>query len=128
MIVHAIIVTRSPYVVTRSRHVVTTSRHIAKASRLIATTSRHVGTTSRHVVTTISRYFITASLIIATISRHSSQQVDSTVFTSSAIYEFKVQDDNGSHLNICPNSHEKLTKGEIRSSSSRFEHCSESLI
>ena len=29
---------------------------------------------------------------------------------------------------ICPNSHEKLTKSEIRSSSSRFEHCSESLI
>ena len=29
---------------------------------------------------------------------------------------------------ICPNSHEKLTKSETRSSSSRFEHCSESLI
>ena len=29
---------------------------------------------------------------------------------------------------ICPKSHEKLTKREIRSSSSRFEHCSESLI
>ena len=29
---------------------------------------------------------------------------------------------------ICPNSHETLTKSEIRSSSSRFEHCSESLI
>ena len=29
---------------------------------------------------------------------------------------------------ICPNSHEKLTKSEIRSSSSRFEHFSESLI
>ena len=26
------------------------------------------------------------------------------------------------------NSHDKLTKSEIRSSSSRFEHCSESLI
>ena len=31
-------------------------------------------------------------------------------------------------LIICPNSHEKLIKSEIRSSSSRFEHCSESLI
>ena len=29
---------------------------------------------------------------------------------------------------IGPNSHEKLTKREIRSSSSRFKHCSESLI
>ena len=29
---------------------------------------------------------------------------------------------------ICPNSHEKLTKIEIRSSSSRFKHCSELLI
>ena len=29
---------------------------------------------------------------------------------------------------ICPNSHEKLTKSEIRSSSSRFEYCLESLI
>ena len=29
---------------------------------------------------------------------------------------------------ICPNSHEKLTKSEINSNSSRFEHCSESLI
>ena len=29
---------------------------------------------------------------------------------------------------ICPNSHEKLTKSEIMSSWSRFEHCSESLI
>ena len=29
---------------------------------------------------------------------------------------------------ICPNSNAKLTKSEIRSSSSRFEHCSESLI
>ena len=29
---------------------------------------------------------------------------------------------------ICPYSHEKLTKSEIRSSSSRFEYCSESLI
>ena len=29
---------------------------------------------------------------------------------------------------ICPNSHKKLAKNEIRSSSSRFEHCSESLI
>ena len=29
---------------------------------------------------------------------------------------------------IWPNSHEKLTKREIRPSSSRFEHCSESLI
>ena len=29
---------------------------------------------------------------------------------------------------ICPNSHENLTKSEIWSSSSRFEHCSESLI
>ena len=29
---------------------------------------------------------------------------------------------------IGPNSHEKLTKSEIRPSSSRFEHCSESLI
>ena len=29
---------------------------------------------------------------------------------------------------ICPNSYDKLTKIEIRSSSSRFEHCSESLI
>ena len=29
---------------------------------------------------------------------------------------------------ICPNSHGKLTKSEIMSSSSRFEHCSEPLI
>ena len=29
---------------------------------------------------------------------------------------------------ICPNAYAKLTKSEIRSSSSRFEHCSESLI
>ena len=29
---------------------------------------------------------------------------------------------------ICPNSHEQLTKIKIRSSWSRFEHCSESLI
>ena len=29
---------------------------------------------------------------------------------------------------ICPNSHEKLTKSEIRSNSSQFEDCSESLI
>ena len=29
---------------------------------------------------------------------------------------------------ICPNSHNKLTKSEIRSSSSRFEYCSESLF
>ena len=29
---------------------------------------------------------------------------------------------------IGPNAHEKLTKREIRSSSSRFKHCSESLI
>ena len=29
---------------------------------------------------------------------------------------------------ICPNSHKMLTKSEIRSSLSRFEHCSESLI
>ena len=29
---------------------------------------------------------------------------------------------------ICPNSHEKLTKSEIRSSSNRLENCSESLI
>ena len=29
---------------------------------------------------------------------------------------------------ICPYSHEKLTKGEIRSSSSQFKHCSESFI
>ena len=31
-------------------------------------------------------------------------------------------------LIICPNSHWKLTKSEIRSSWSQFEHCSESLI
>ena len=29
---------------------------------------------------------------------------------------------------ICPNSQEKLTKSEIRSSWSQFEHCSESLV
>ena len=29
---------------------------------------------------------------------------------------------------ICPNSHEKLTKNKIMSSSSQFKHCSESLI
>ena len=29
---------------------------------------------------------------------------------------------------ICPNSHGKFTKSEIRSNSSRFKHCSESLI
>ena len=29
---------------------------------------------------------------------------------------------------ICPNTHEKLTKNEIRSRSNRFEHFSESLI
>ena len=29
---------------------------------------------------------------------------------------------------ICLNSHEKLTKGEIRSNWSRFKHCSESLV
>ena len=31
-------------------------------------------------------------------------------------------------VTIYPNSHEKLTKSEIRSSWSRFEHCSKSLI
>ena len=53
---------------------------------------------------------------------------------------FKVQSENESwritHLAhrksymviICPNSHEKLTKSEIRSNSSRLENCSESLI
>ena len=30
-------------------------------------------------------------------------------------------------VNTCPNSHEKLTKGEIMSSWCRFEHCSEPL-
>ena len=29
---------------------------------------------------------------------------------------------------ICPNSHEKLAKSEIRSSLSQFEHCSESSL
>ena len=29
---------------------------------------------------------------------------------------------------ICPNSYEKLTKSEIRSSWSQFEHCSKSLV
>ena len=29
---------------------------------------------------------------------------------------------------ICPNLHEQLIKSEIRLSSSRFEHCSESLV
>ena len=29
---------------------------------------------------------------------------------------------------ICPNSHDKFTKSEIRSSWSRFKHCSESLV